>query len=248
MKRMTNLILDFILGLSVCCVVVTGKSAVSPTPTRTATATFTDTLTPTSTKTATFPPTVTRTATATRTQQPSPTASSTPAPAVPVSDTCRSAIDGFDALKKYLGLPDHFNSGEPFRKAGDFDPNRYFAILKHLKIESGYTLDYVYYLDELGGKPLVYARKVGDPPFQSYDEFLESIGQERSGERSYINLPNAFDYLQKIQVDGTEASYFQFDILAELGDQFYLSWHALYNDFIILCDAGDLKPVERELK
>lgn len=144
-------------------------------------------------------------------------------------------------------MPDHFNSGEPFRKAGDFDPNRYFTILNHLKIESGYTLDYIYYLDDLGGKTMIYARKVGDPPFQSYDEFLKSIGQERSEERSYKNIPNAFDYLQKIQVDGSEASYFQFDVLAELGDQFYLAWHAQYNDFIILCDAGDLKPVEREL-
>jgi hypothetical protein len=250
MKRMTNLFLDSVIGVSLCCTVLTGKIGIAPTQAPSATSTPKDTLASTATKTATATafPTATKFPAATRTQRPSPTSSPIPAPGVPVGDACRLAIDGFNKIRKNLDLPDHFNSGEPYRKTGDFDPNRYFPILKHLKIETGYTLDYVYYLDDWGGKPMIYARKVGDAPFQSYDEFLASIGQERSGESSYQNLPNAFDYLQKIQVDGSAVGYFQFGVLAELGDQFYLSWHALYNDFIILCDSGDLASVERELK
>jgi len=245
MNSIRKLIFGTVIGLSLGCSILAGKTAVTTTQPLMETATFTNTLRPKSTNTATSSPTITKTVT--RTKKPSRTASPTPAPGVPLGDTCRSAVDGFYNLKKNLVLPDHLTSGEPFRKARDFDPNRYFPILNHLKMKTGYTLDYVYYLDDLGSKPLLYTRKTGTPPFLSYEAFLKSVGAEMSGERSYMTLPNAFDFLNMIQVDGSEASFFQFAFLAELGDQFYLSWHANYNDFIILCDAQDLKNVTRAL-
>ena len=109
-------------------------------------------------------------------------------------------------------------------------------------------LDYVYYFDELGGKPMLFAREVGGPQFKSYEEFLASIGEEAAGERSYTILPHAFDYLEKVVVDGTEGSSFQFAFLALLGDQFYLSWHALYNDFVVLCELRDAEPIAERLR
>jgi hypothetical protein len=114
-----------------------------------------------------------------------------------------------------------------------------------LNIAPGYQLDYLYFLDHLGGKPVLYARPIDNAPFQTYEEFLQSYGEEISGESSYAALNHAYDYLDQIQIDGSPESYFQFIVLALLGDQFYLDWHGLYNDTMILCDSSDLARVDR---
>jgi hypothetical protein len=101
-----------------------------------------------------------------------------------------------------------------------------------------YQLDYIYFSDELGGKPVVYASKPGATPFQSSEEFLKFYGEELSGERSYGIVQHAYDYLDKIRIDQSPESYFQFITLALSGDQFYLFWHGLYNDTKILCDRA----------
>jgi hypothetical protein len=252
MGRIKLVIIGVIIALSVSCTLFTNRTESTKIPHRTEFNIFEIPFrlysTFTSTATASPLPTATATITQTRTKKPSPPASPTSVPSVSMTSTCRSAIDGLYNLRKNLGLPDHFNSGEAFRKSGDFDPNQYFPILDHLSLEYEYTLDYVYYTDDIGGKPMLYARKIGDPPFKSYDDYLASLGEERSGERSYNNLPHAFDYLDKIQVDGSEDGYFQFYVLSELGDQFYLYWHALYNDFIIICDNSDMQVVEHKLR
>jgi hypothetical protein len=230
-----------ILGFSTGCALLSG--APSNLTRKTETPSPTTAVRNSSTYTASFSPSRTATIAPTRTASPSPT----PVPTVAVTETCRSAIDGIDALKKNIGLPGHLRSGEPYRRAGDFDPNEYFSVLNHLQMEFGYTLDYVYYLDGAGSKPMLYARGIFVEPFRSYDDFVQSIGRKRSDERSVDVLPYAFDYLEKIQVDGSEEGYFQFYALAELGDQFYLSGKARYNDFIILCDLSDLTIVKQEL-
>ena len=132
-------------------------------------------------------------------------------------------------------------NGTPVPDMGDFDPNSYFKKLTHITIKEGYVLDYVYFSDELGGLPLVYARKVDDKPFQSYEEFLKSYDEEFSGERSYSGVPHSYDFLDVIQVDKTPESYFEFVTLALLGNQYYLHWHGLYHDTLILCDPSDLE-------
>ncbi len=209
------------------------------------------------TPTATIPATRTSIPTATRTDvpQPSPTAT---AAAVPTSSLmgssvkalsaeCRSAVDGLSAIHIDLTVPDHFMKGEPLRQAANFDPNEYFKIYTHLNMQPGYKLDYVYFADDLGGKPVLYARQSNTPPYKTYADLLESYGEQVSGERSYSQLGHAFDYLGKVEIDQSPESYFQFTVLALLGDQFYLFWHGLYNDTEILCDPGDLKLVEGDL-
>lgn len=213
---------------------------------------------PTATPTSTKPPTKTSvpTATMTLTPKPSPTAtvlsvatrSVNDPSALYIPDECRAVVDGFHALKKDLGLPDHFTAENPGRQESDFDPNQYFQVLTHLELAAGYKLDYIYFNDELGGLPLVYARKSSSAPFQSYSELLESFGEDMSGERSYGELRHKYDYLEKIQIDQTPESYFEFVTLAFLGDQFYLFWHGLYNDSKILCDLTDIQYVEAEME
>jgi hypothetical protein len=149
-------------------------------------------------------------------------------------------------LKKGLKIPDHLY-GNPLRQDADFDVNEYFKVLTHLSLQPGYTLDYLYFSDGLGGKPLVYARKSAEMPFKSYDAYLKSVGESRSSEASYTPLKNDTDYLKKIQIDGSEEGYYQYIILALLGDQFYLGWHGNYNDTRVLCDSGDIKLINNDL-
>jgi hypothetical protein len=168
--------------------------------------------------------------------------------AVSMSQECRTVMDGLYDLKKDLGLPDHFTAGEPLRQGTDFNPNEYFQVLSRLQTAPGFELDYLFFGDDLGGKPVLYARKTGAAPFKTYEEFLKSYGEELSGERSYAAVNHAYDYLDKIRPDGSPESYFQFISMALLGDQFYLFWHGLYNDTIILCDPSDLQYVTEDLK
>lgn len=204
-------------------------------------------------------PSITLSPTKANTITPKPTSTSTQIPpvatssitnnqaAITIGAECRTVIDGLYTLKKDFVLPDHFLSENPFRQNTDFNPNQYFKGLTHLKITPGYVLDYVYFTDELGGLPLVYARKSNDAPIKSYDELLESFGEEVSGERSYGELLHKYDYLWQIQIDKTPESYFEFVTLAFLGDQFYLWWHALYNDAKVLCDSSDISYVEEDM-
>lgn len=204
------------------------------------------------------PTTASATATATKasTPKPSPTATIPAIPtisvntqsAISMANQCRQVIDGLYNLRKDLGLPDHFTSENPFRQSSDFNPNTYFQVFTHLTIASGYTLDYVYFNDELGGLPLVYARKTSSAPFRSYAELLQSFGEEVESERSYGQLRHKYDYLEKIQIDKTPESYFEFTVLALQGDQFYLWWHGLYNDLKVLCDPRDMQYVNADMQ
>ena len=203
--------------------------------------------TPTSMPTKTPKPT----ATVTPTPEPSPTATVFVMPAslvtdpsaLIITDECRAVVDGIYNLKKELEFPEHFLEENPIKQPSDFDPNQYFRVLRHLSMEAGYKLDYLYFGDELGGLPLVYARTSGSAPFQSYEEFLGSYGEEMSGERSYGWLNHSYDYLESVRIDQSPESYFEFVTLALLGDQFYLFWHGMYNDIRILCETGDIEGV-----
>jgi hypothetical protein len=44
-----------------------------------------------------------------------------------------------------------------------------------------------------------------------------------------------------IMTDDSEEGYLQLVILATLVDQFYLFWHGLYNDSIVMCDPSDIE-------
>jgi hypothetical protein len=110
----------------------------------------------------------------------------------------------------------------------EFDVNRYFSVFDHLSIQPGYTLDYVYLRDFGGAKPVVYAREINADPYDSYEAFVRANHSEIQG--SHEKIKHAADYLRHIQIDDTPQGYFQFVVLSIMGDQFYLRWHANYND------------------
>jgi hypothetical protein len=239
---------------------ILGITCCSPTqllePTMTVTSTRIPTKTFTSVPTVTSTPEPSNTPAPTMTKLPSPTATTAPVPtssiddpeAIPILDICRTTVDGLYELKKDLGLPDHYLEEDSKKAESDFDPNQYFDVLAHLNIQTGTQLDYVYFSDWLGGKPLLYARKISDEPYQTYEEFLASYGEEVSGETSYSGLNHSFDFLDAIKVDKSAESYFQFVSIALLGDQFYLWWHGLYDDVKIICDTSDIESVREDMK
>ena len=165
-------------------------------------------------------------------------------------DECRKVVDGLYNLRKDLKLTDDLQSGNPSRNDFDFDPNQYFQFLTHVNIEAGYKLDFVYYKDELGGAPLVYAREINAVPFQSYVELLNSYGEDMSdvGLIVYQYLPHHRDFLKHIQIDDTPEGYFEYIVLWDRINQFYLWKRGLYNDSKILCDPNDMKYVYEDLR
>ena len=114
-----------------------------------------------------------------------------------------------------------------------FDANEYFNVLTHLKPEEGYVLDYAYFAPGGDGLPRVYARPEDEPASGYSAEFDESeIGK----------------FLEHIQTDGTEQGFFELVLLSIMGEQFYLAWHANYNDWEVVASQERLEEIVDFLK
>jgi hypothetical protein len=143
--------------------------------------------------------------------------------------TCRLTVDAMSALVEGLEFPANFQAENPAKSGGEFDVMKYFSVLDHLSMQPGSVLDYVYHYDGMGGYPLLYVRPVSQPPYATETDL--PAGFDRSG------------YLDYVQADDTPEGYFQFVVLAMMGGQFYLFWHANYNDSQIVCDKADVKDI-----
>jgi hypothetical protein len=177
MKHITKTTFLVIMILILCsCNVFVPKPTETPIPT--ATSTFT------ATATTTYTPTFTPTATATR--RPRPTHTSIPTETVTLTAT--QSLSAFSGTPKVTAMNEECRrviDGINLLKEGDFKPSQYFEVHNDLRMQPGYVLDYVYFSDDLGGKPLVYARKSYAKPFETYDEYLASINEVQTDERSY---------------------------------------------------------------
>jgi hypothetical protein len=157
-------------------------------------------------------------------------ASPTPS-AIPLSETCRNTVSRLATLTGGLATPEHLQQEDAVRTADDFDVNTYFDVLDHLAMQKGYTLDYVYAYEFIGGRPILYARPSDQPPYQTIADYGRAEDDSQSS------------YLDRVVIDGTPEGYLQFAALDILGEQFYLVWHANYNDTRILCDSSDVGDI-----
>jgi hypothetical protein len=108
-------------------------------------------------------------------------------------------------------------------KQGDeFNANDYFKILTHISMQDGYSLDYVYQVDGLGAYPILYALPDGQAPYASLVEVPED---KQLG-----------DFREHLNVEDVEQGYFETVVMQIMVRQFYLSWHANYNDAEIVCN------------
>jgi hypothetical protein len=152
-----------------------------------------------------------------------------PAPAGEIVSGCRANVDGLAGLINGLEIPEYFLDDNPTKRGGEFEVAQYFDVLDHLSMQPGYSLDYVYHYDGMGGYPRLYSLPVDQAPFAAEAE-LDAGGDKPS-------------YLDFIRTDGTPESYFQLVLLSIMGNQFYLNWHANYNDAMLVCDKVEVMGV-----
>jgi hypothetical protein len=145
---------------------------------------------------------------------------------------CQNLVEAFQNLTLDLKLSDNLSSPDAFKTDEKFDANRYFSVLNHLHMETGYVLDYVYFSEFAGGEPVLYSRRSVDPPYGTFAEYNQT-GHARDSE----------SYLDHVEADGTPLGFFQYALLKIMGGQFYLSWHALYNDYTIACNSSEVDAV-----
>ena len=156
-------------------------------------------------------------------------------PAQPEIDSpLQDMVDAMAAIQAGLHTPEHLLVENAQRDGSEFDPNLYFTALTHLSMSPGYVLDYVYHYDGMGGRPVLYARPEGEALYRTYEDFAASGLEDDS-------------YLKAVVVDGTPESYFELVVLSIMGSQFYLDWHANYNDTRIVCDTAALESLLDEI-
>lgn len=174
-------------------------------------------------------------------------------------DSAQSAVDAVASLKSDLRMPENFRNANAEKKGGEFDVNRYFSVLTHLSMSPGHVLDYVYRYSYSGGDPVLYARKSFEAPYLNYSGYLDATGAvvtswPPSDEQMKRLKESRYGYLDHVRTDGTEAGFFELAVLRVMGAQFYLWWHANYNDARIICNKAGLdallskKPFGRDLR
>lgn len=148
----------------------------------------------------------------------------------------QTTVDALSSLWSGYALPKtDYNTPDSARQEGWFDVNEYFSILTHLSMQPGYVLDYVYHNGGSAAQPYLYSRKIDSKPFNTLEELTETYVDKTKD--------HTYDYLAYVQTDDTDESFFQYITLRIMGDQFYLWWHANYNDHTITCDRTRLETL-----
>lgn len=136
-----------------------------------------------------------------------------------IISACADLVQAFRQVQPGAIPPSLLESG--IKQGDEFDVNEYFDAFTHISMEEGYTLDYVYQVDSLGAYPILYARPVDQPAYVTTKDL--PVGLELA------------DYLSHVAIDNTEQGYFEYVALIMMARQFYLDWHANYNDTEIVC-------------
>jgi tetratricopeptide (TPR) repeat protein len=172
-----------------------------------------------------------------------------PIQTIDISTLCRQYVDSIQSVQISFGPFEYDYADESISPSNsEFDVNKYFSVLGHIYVEEGYYMGHLYFSDLAGAKPMLYTVKLGYGPFAHYDDYIKHLGEVIQWEASFTSLSHANDYLRHIKVDEkSEDGYIQYVLLALLGDQFHLAWHALYNDTIVICNPSDLVLVEKTI-
>jgi len=147
---------------------------------------------------------------------------------------CYETITAVSELRSGLKIPKYFGQENPAKQGGEFDPNRYFEAFTHLQMQAGYVLDFVYHQDGLGSFPVLYARPVEQAPYATEADYRASTTDQA-------------DYLSFVLPQDSPEGYFEYAAFAMLANQFYLGWHANYNDWQVLCGQDDIEVIIQSL-
>lgn len=148
-----------------------------------------------------------------------------------VIDACPDLLSAVRAIQP--AEPPETLAQTGVKQGGEFDPNAYFDVLTNLSMHEGYTLDYVYPVDFLGSYPVIAARSLDQPPYASPEDLPADSGST--------------DYWKYVEIQDNAQGYFEFTAFYIMANQFYLVWHANYNDFGIVCDRGAVDAIAEEI-
>jgi hypothetical protein len=147
-----------------------------------------------------------------------------------VMNDCADTLQAFLDIQPAKVPEDYMKTG--IKNGGEFDANDYFKVLTHLSMEDGYTLDYVYLMDFLGSFPRLFARPAGQPPYASVKDIPAGM--------------DLGDFREHLQIEDVEQGYFEYVVAELMASQFYLVWHANYNDTEIVCDADAAQRIVKD--
>jgi hypothetical protein len=149
-----------------------------------------------------------------------------------VISNCAEIVSGVANLQAGDEIPQNlFDTGK--KQGNEFDVSRYFDVLTHVSMREGYALDYVYQNDDLGAYPLLYVRPADQAPYASPADIPDNT-----------QLLDFHDYLD---VEDIEQGYFEYVVMDIMANQFYLFWHANYNDLEIVCNSGEVNDIVTEV-
>lgn len=162
---------------------------------------------------------------------------------------CSKVVNGIDQL--------HQQANESFYRqrkengsdsvSSTMDPNDYFKVLTHLSLPEGSVLDTVYHAFGGNGGPVLYVRKEGDLPFQTFAEYEDKTGIRQlkdNGDYSQMEQKEK-EYLTLIRADGRPESFFELAVYATLAGQYNLMWHANYFDTQVIVTKRDTQRIIR---
>jgi hypothetical protein len=135
-----------------------------------------------------------------------------------VISNCAGIIAGVSEIQPSKIPPALLETG--IKQGGEFNANDYFKVLTRISMQEGYSLDYVYQVDGLGAYPILYALPDGQTPFASMTDVPENAKLE---------------FTNHLKVEDAEQGYFERVVMQIMARQFYLDWHANYNDAQIVC-------------
>jgi hypothetical protein len=165
----------------------------------------------------------------------------------------QGTVDAIKALQP-KDIPKHLTEDSGNKTGAEFNMNDYFTVLTHLSMKDGYVLDYVYMYDwSFGGRPIIYVRKESQEPYKNFEEYykyMESITPVKD-DFDFVTLVmsgNSGALENKVVIDGTKQGFFEYIVLQMLGGQFYLAWHAGYDDARIICDPYKINDVVKEIQ
>jgi hypothetical protein len=145
---------------------------------------------------------------------------------------CATTIQALYTLRQGLVTPGNLLTNNPVKNGTEFDPNSYFEVFTHLSMQEGYSFEFVYTYNDLGGQPTLFA-----------------VPEEMGEFRSWADVPADRDYyLYHIQADDTPEGFLQYAILASTGEQFYLEGSSNYNDLQIVCNQKTVKNIVKAIQ
>lgn len=117
-----------------------------------------------------------------------------------------------------------------------FDVNSYLSLFDDVMVENEYKIDVCFFDNFFDGKPYLYALK-------------NNQGLSDENRKSLYEFLNKADTRAKSHIvpKDSESGFLQYLFFFEMGEQFALKWHAMYNEKYIICSKKKLDEVVNKI-